>query len=162
MNEDVKYEELSETGVLTAFHTGLRRSKEHLLAALHEAHPGGSHVELSYNFHVGVALLMAIFDGIALHSEKRVFATLLKVQERSLNRDINGATMATLHHDIVTGFKPWKVRVEKTDDTWDVHLTSGSGPLMRDLVFPLFNDACEALTILYGLAGLEWDPIHAL
>ena len=147
--------------VLAAFHMGLRSSREHLQAALHQAYPNGSHAELSYNFYVGTALLMAIFDGMA-YSQEHVFEKLVTIQKRSLDRDINGVTMATLRQDIVSGFKPWCVRAEETDNC-DVHLTSGSGPLLRGLVFPLFNDAVEALGVLYGLAGMgDMDPIHAL
>jgi len=145
--------------VYTAFNTGLRRTREHLLNAQLEAQPGGSHVEMSYNFHAGTAMLMAIFDGIAEHSRDQVFENLVTIQKRSLGRESNGMTMATLRQDIVTGFKPWQVRAENCD----VSLVSGQGPLLRGLVFPLFNDAVEALAVLYGLVGLEdKEPIHAL
>lgn len=146
--------------VYTAFNTGLRRTREHLLNALFEAQrPDGSHVEMSYNFHAGTAMLMAIFDGIAEHSRDQVFEKLVTIQKRSLGRESNGVTMATLRQDIVTGFKPWQVRAENCD----VSLVSGQGPLLRGLVFPLFNDAVEALAVLYGLVGLEdKDPIQAL
>jgi len=161
-------EDLSDAEMLAAFRTGLHRTREHLLNALLEAHPGGSHGEMCYNLHAGGALLMGIFDGIALRAEKCPFdhriGALLAVQERSLNRCIPGATMDSIRRDIVSGFEPWNVHAEEgDDDTWDMCLTTGSAPLLRGLMFPLFNDAVEALAALYVLVGLEdVAPIHAL
>lgn len=88
----------------------LHRSKEHLMVALHEAYPGGSHGEMWCNLIKGCALLTAGLDSVP-------------------------GPVNDLRH-----LAPWQVRaMETTDGAWDVQLTSGSGPLLRDLVFPLLN-----------------------
>lgn len=149
---------MSDVEVLTAYHTGLRRTREHLCNALLEAQPGGSHEKMYYDLHAGGALLMAIFDGIFLRVINPSIPAVLAIQQQSLKCD-----MPMFRFDIATGFKPWKFRAEETDGVWDVHETSGSGPVLRGLVFPLFNNTVEALKILCGLAGLEdKDPIRTL
>lgn len=182
MKEDIEYEDVSDAEVVSGFHMGLCHTREHLLLALRHAYPGGSHGEMCYNLHAGVTFLMAIFDGIAMFVETRVaqpparhlmlweneemtfldprFAALRAIQVRTNDRIILHG--CAIRREIATIFAPWQVCAEEMDDVWDVHLSSGSRPLMRDLVFPLFNDALEALTVLYGLLGLEGDTIHAL
>jgi len=149
---------MSDVEVLTAFHAGLRRTREHLWKALLEAQQGGSHGEMYYNLHAGGALLMAIFDGITTRAINSNVQDVVAILDRSLKCDL-----PMIRYDIATGFKPWKFHAEETDGVWDVHETLGSGPVLRGLVFPLFNYAVEALKILYGLVGLEdKEPIRTL
>ena len=62
---------LHNMGVIKSFHTGLVRTRGHLLNIKKEA-CCGSHEEVCYHFHMGASLLMAVFDGMAVYVEKKV------------------------------------------------------------------------------------------
>jgi hypothetical protein len=169
---------LNNPGVMTSFHTGLSRTREHLLNALREAQPGGNHEMLCYQFQVGTTLLVALLDGMAVYVEKKVatpplngrvywtgavtfldprFAELRAIQQRTTEYIIKGGISVNSIRNLVKHYLPWLPLSDATGGSWDIRFpidsTHKSGPLLSGLLFPLFNDARDAYAALGRLIG---------
>ena len=181
---------LNDEGLMRSFHTALDRTRAHLLSALRAAQPGGDHEDMCYNLHVGTSLMMAFFDGLAVYVEKKVacppaagpvywdrpttfidprFAELLAIKERTAERVLKGGISARSLRNFVKHYLPW-VRlsgVARGGGEHDVLFPLGragdaSGPVIRGLLFPLFNDARDACVAFGKVVGAAALPVHPL
>ena len=68
---------LNDPGVMASFRAALGRVRRHMVDARAAAQPGapGGHEDVCYHFHASTALLMAVFDGLAVYVEKKVAPT---------------------------------------------------------------------------------------
>jgi hypothetical protein len=179
---------LNDAGVMSSFHTALESTRQHLVKALQHAQPDGLHEALLLNFHIGTMLLMTFFDGLAVYVEKKVahpassvehiywashttfldpqFAVLRSIQQRTNDYIIKGGISANTLRNFAKHYLPW---VPLTDSThsgagvWDIRFPinakTKSGPLLHGLLFPLFDDACEAYR---ALGALMHQPVREI
>lgn len=171
---------LNNPGVMRSFHTGLRHSRTHLMDALHQAQPGGDHETMCYHFQVGTSLLMSLLDGMAVFVEKKIavpptpgavywsaqatfldprFTELRTVQQQSNDRIIKGGITANTLRNLAKHYVPWvPLAALGSGSTWDIRFpidaVTKSGPVLHDLLFPLYNDACAAHDALGRLLGV--------
>ena len=173
---------LNNAGVMASFRAGLCSTREHMVSALAEVLPGGDHETLCYHFQVSCSLLMSILDGIAVFVAKKVavppmagivywkdartfvdprFAELQGVQQATVDRVIKGGISADALRNFAKHYMPWIVLASMgTGDTsWDVRFPIDgnlkSGPVIKGLRCPLFNDACNAYYALGQLLGVD-------
>ncbi|KAG2440394.1 hypothetical protein HYH02_010283 [Chlamydomonas schloesseri] len=149
------------------------------------------HEELCYEFQVGTALLMSLLDGLAVYVEKKVaspplagkvywestttfsdprFAQLRTIQQRTREYIIKGGITVKSLRNFSKHYLPWLPLASMgSDGAWDIRFPvderTRSGPVLRGILFPLFNDAreaCVALGALIGqdVSGIEW--VHGL
>lgn len=131
---------LNDMGVIKSFHTGLVRTRGHLLNIKKEA-CGGSHEEMCYHFHVGASLLMAVFDGMAVYVEKKLssepssgvvywqgektfidprFQTLRVIKQRTCDYIIKGGITASSLRNFSKHYLPWLPLSDATSGgVWD-------------------------------------------
>eukprot|EP00798_Chlamydomonas_sp_ICE-L_P001058 gene1058-3919_t len=177
---------LNDPGVMRSFHNALRHIRAHLMAALVAALPGGSQDDLCYNFHTGTALLVALFDGIAVYVEKKMqeppadgdvywdrdrtfldpkFDELRAIKERTTEYIIKGAVTANTLRNFTKQYIPWLSLSDNTghwDISFPVNATTRTGPVLRGLLFPLFNDACDACDALGRMLEQAPEAIERL
>lgn len=169
---------LNDPGVIASFYTGLSRAREHLMNAFREAQPGGNHELLCYHFQVGTGLLVALLDGMAVYVEKKVadppiqgrvywagantfldprFAELRSIQQRTTEYIIKGGITVNSLRNLAKHYLPWLPLSDATSGSWDIRFpinaTHKSGPVLKGLLFPLFNDACESYIAFGRLIG---------
>ena len=174
---------LNNPGVMASFHTGIARTREHLMAALAAAQPGGNHETLCYHFHVGASLLSSILDGIAVFVEKKVsdppmdgvvywdgprtfldprFAELRELQQTSTQRIIMGGISTNTLQNFAKHYLPWTGLSCVGRSGWDIRFpidaNTKSGPVLRGLMFPLYNDVCDAYDALGRLLKIPAPP----
>ena len=185
---------LNDLGVVRSFRMGMVHTREHLVAALRLAQPGGCHDTLCYNFQVGTALLVALLDGMAVYVEKKLavppgqqgavywarhttfidprFAELRAIQQRTNGYIIRGGITVNTLRNLAKHYLPWLplsgTSARVADEPWDVRFpldaakTTLSGPVLSGLLFPLFNDACDACAAFGRLVGQEVGVIQRL
>jgi len=178
---------LNDPGVMRSFHNALRHIRAHLMAAAAAALPGGSQDDLCYNFHTGTALLVALLDGIAVYVEKKMqeppadgdvywdrdrtfldpmFAELRAIKERTTEYIIKGGVTANTLRNFAKHYIPWLRLSDNTYGHWDisfpVNATTRTGPVLRGLLFPLFNDACDACDALGRMLNQAPEAIERL
>lgn len=177
---------LNDAGVISSFHTALRHTREHVVSAMREAQ-GDDHAAMCYHFHVGTSLLMATLDGLAVYVEKKVqdppargvvywhkafvdprFSALLAIRDRTNNYIIKGGIDVHALRNFAKHYLPW-VRLAAVDTAsaqydimFPVGATEKSGPVLRGLLVPLFNDACAAVRELGALIGQPVPHVYAL
>eukprot|EP00798_Chlamydomonas_sp_ICE-L_P031020 gene31020-7114_t len=174
---------LNDPGVMRSFFNALR----HIRAAAAAALPGDSQDDLCYNFHTGTALLVALLDGIAVYVEKKIqdppadgdvywdrdrtfldpmFAELRAIKERTTEYIIKGGVTANTLRNFAKHYIPWLRLSDNTYGHWDisfpVNATTRTGPVLRGLLFPLFNDACDACDALGRMLNQAPEAIERL
>lgn len=176
---------LNDSGVIGSFDLALRRIREHAVVALREAE-GGDHAALCYHFHAAASLLMATLDGLAVYVEKKVqdpptkgvvywhsafvdprFRALRAIRDRTNAYIIKGGIDARALRNIAKHYLPWVhlAAIDPTSGTYDVMFPTGqgrSGPVLRGLLVPLFNDACAAVRELGALIDQPVPCVHEL
>eukprot|EP00798_Chlamydomonas_sp_ICE-L_P009306 gene9306-16440_t len=178
---------LNDPCVIRSFHNALRHIRSHLMAAAAAALPGCSHDDLCYNFQTGTALLVALLDGIAVYVEKKMqvppasadvywdrertfldpkFAELRAIKERTNENIIKGGVTANSLRNFSKHYIPWLLLSNNTYGHWDISFpvdaTTRTGPVLRGLLFPLFNDACDACDELGRLLNQMPEAIERL
>lgn len=178
---------LNDPGVMRSFHTGLVKAREHLVKLLTEAQPGGSHEMLCYHFQVGTSLLMAILDGMAVFVEKKVaetptdgnvywertntfldprFAELKAIKDRTAEYIIKGGITVNSLRNLAKHYLPWVPLSDCSGGTWDIRFpltqTDKSGPVIKGLLLPVFNDAVAAYAALGKLINQDVIRVHTL
>jgi len=179
---------INDPGVMISFHNALIHIRAHLMAASAAALPGCSHDDLCYNFQTGTALLVSLLDGIAVYVEKKMqvlpdaadvywaqdrtfldprFAELRVIKERTTEYIIKGGVTANTLRNFAKHYIPWLILSIKTSGHWDISFpvdatTRTTGPVLRGLLFPLFNDACDACDELGRLLNQIPEDIDRL
>jgi hypothetical protein len=177
---------LNEPGVLKSFSYGLDKAREHLIAAKRLVESGGKHEDLCYEFHVGTSLIMSLLDGIAVYVEKKVatppvagvvywasastfsdprFAALKVIQQRTCEYIIKGGITVNSLRNFCKHYLPWLPLASCGNDgmmdiRFPVDASTRSGPVLRGILFPLFNDARAACMALGGLIGQDVTVIQ--
>ena len=148
------------------------------------------HEDMCYNFHVGTSMLMAFFDGLAVYVEKKVahtsadgsvywdghttfidsrFAELYQIKQRTTERVLKGGISAKSLRNFVKHYLPW-VRLSgmpRGGNEYDIlfpldQAGNTSGPVLRGLLFPLFNDARDAYIAFGKIIDTTALPVHPL
>jgi len=172
---------LNAEGVVESFSAALARARRHLVDAVRCAAPGGTHGDLCYHLHVGASLLFALLDGLAVFVEKKLaqpptggriywagaatfldprFGRLRAIQERTASYALRGGITADTLRNFAKHYLPWiHLTSMGRDGSWDARFPIGddgsaSGPLLHGLLFPIFDDACEACRELAHLCGV--------
>jgi len=181
---------LNDDGVMRSFFTALDRTRLHLLNALKAAQQCGSHDDMCYNFHVGTSLLMAFFDGLAVYVEKKVaqpatygivywdgsttfmdsrFSELMEIKIRTTERVLKGGITAKSLRNLVKHYLPWVhlSKMPNMSNEYDILFPldqqgNNSGPVIRGMLFPLFNDARDAYIAFGKIIGKSALSIHPL
>ena len=179
---------LNDQGVSDSFKAALLHVRRHFVEALKYASPGGSHEQLCYNFHIGTSLLMSTLDGVAVYVEIKVksppsvgriywdrestfidprFFKLRQIREKTSQLIIKGPLDVSAIRNFAKHYLPW-VNIASMDShgNWDIRFplssTQKTGPVLRGLLFPLFDLACAAYYEMSNLLGQEWSPIDSL
>lgn len=175
---------VADAGVVVAsFHTALRHTRGHVVAAMR------GDDDVWYHFHVGALLLLATLDGLAVYVEKKVqdppargtvhwhtafvdprFSALRAIRDRTSGYIIKGGIDVHALRNLARHYLPWAgvdTRCDTRCDTRsDIMFLAGaeqkSGPVLRGLLVPLFNDACAAVQELGALIGQPAPHVHAL
>ncbi len=180
---------LNPEGVAKSYHNGLLRAREHIVSLIAEAQPGGSHEKVCYHLQVGTSILMSLFDGLAVYVEKKLsdppaegivhwkgartfvdprFADLRMIQQRTEGYIIKGGVTADTLRNFAMHYLPWMPLTDNSSGSWDIAFPMGSstdtktGPVIKDLLRPLFNDFCQAYAVLCSLLKVQGAPIHGL
>ena len=177
---------LNDPGVLASFIYGLAKAREHLIRAKRLVESGGRHEDLCYEFQAGTALLMSLLDGLAVYVEKKVattpvtgrvywasastfsdprFVTLKVIQQRTCEYIIKGGITVNSLRNFCKHYLPWLPLASSGADgpqdiRFPVDASTRSGPVLRGILFPLFNDAREACMALGGLIGQDVTAIQ--
>lgn len=182
---------LNDPGVMKSFHLALCRIREHVVAALREAE-GSNHALLCDHFHTATSLLTATLDGLAVYVEKKVqeppapgvvywhaaftdprFSALRTIRDRTNNYIIKGGIDTRALRNFAKHYLPWVhlAAVDPASGQWDIMFPTGmtsagqqdkSGPVLRGLLVPLFNDACAAVREFGVLINQPMPPVHGL
>jgi hypothetical protein len=178
---------LNDQGVSDSFRAALLHVRRHFVDALKDASPGGSHDQLRYNFHIGTSLLMSTLDGLAVYVEMKVksppsveriywdsestfidprFFKLRQIREKTSQLIIPGSLDVSAIRSVAKHYLPWVNIASMENGNWDIRFplssTQKTGPVLRGLLFPLFDLACAAYYELAKLLGQEWSPIDSL
>ena len=171
---------LNKEGIIKAFHHCLTKTRTHILNTKMHASCGGCYEDMCYNFHVGTMLLMSFFDGRAVYVEKTIaqppsqrnivywhdestfldpkFSTLKTIRDNTNNYIIRGGIDTHALRNFSKHYIPClSISTSLGDGPQDIHFHINkervTGPILKGLVFPLFNDAVHAYRELCRLMG---------
>jgi hypothetical protein len=178
---------LNDPGVMASSYTGLDKIRDHLVSLLRETQPGGLHDQMCYHFQVATSLLMALFDGLAVYVEKKLatspapgivywagtdtfldprFAELKAIREQTADYIIKGGITAKSLRNLAKHYLPRLPLADCTGAAWDlrfpINSSTKSGPVMKGLLFPLFNDARKACNVLAKHLGQDVREVQPL
>ena len=181
---------LTDPGVMESFRKGLVHARFHLVEALTLAQPGGIHEDLCYHFQVASCLLTAWLDGIAVYVEKKVavtpaqgavywaanrtfidpqFAELRAIQQTTNDHIIKGGITINTLRNLAKHYMPWSPLSSAgtgNDGGWDIRFpidsVTKSGPVLRGLMFHVFNDAVDAYEAFGRLMGMQVTQVLKL
>ena len=183
---------LNDPGVVASFDVALRRVREHIVAAMREAegtehallcyhfHVGTSLLMATLD---GLAVYVEkkVQDPPAkgvvywhrAFSDPR-FSTLREIRDRTNDYIIKGGIDARALRNFAKHYLPWVplAAIDRASGKYDIQFPTGgadgtghaerSGPVLRGLLVPLFNDACAGVQELGALIGQDVPLIHAL
>jgi hypothetical protein len=100
------------------------------------------------------------------------FAELRTIQQRTNGYIIRGGITVNTLRNLAKHYLPWLplsgTSARVADEPWDVRFpldaakTTLSGPVLSGLLFPLFNDACDACDAFGRLVGEDVGVIQRL
>lgn len=182
---------MNTPGVADSFHSALQHTRRHIVEAVRNARTLDHH-NLCYNFQAGTSLLMATLDGMAVYVEKCIaspansgrvywaderavfvdprFQALKEIRDRTNGYIIKGGVDANALRNFSKHYLPWldvifKDPVTNEDDILfyiDRTKDMRTGPILRGLLFPLFDDACKAYYEIAALLDQPAKNIHPL
>jgi hypothetical protein len=173
---------LNNEGIAKSYHDGAQRVRLHIVSLIRAAQLG-PHEDVCYHFQVGTSLLMSLFDGLAVFVEKKLaappiqgivywkgaitfidprFEKLRIIQQRTNDYIIKGGITTNALRNFVKHYGPWLPLTNNSTGSWDIafyidHDTK-TGPIIKGLLRPLFNDFCEAYVELCALLSVQ--PMH--
>ena len=150
------------------------------------------HTQLCYHFQLGTSLLVATLDGLAVYVETKVadrvkpadcdevtwadqnvfgadnLKALWDIKERTYTYSIGGNVKVSSLRNLSKHFLPLLLTPStNAKGHWDITLPVNavghpSGPLLSGLLFPLFNDACDAVREVHTLLKTKASMIPPL
>jgi hypothetical protein len=174
--------------VTMSFYVSLVRIRHQIIFLMREMLPSGNYDEMCFSFQTSLGLLMACFDAMALFTEKKLapspcpdivewdnprvfidpkFKNLKDIRDRTSEYILKGGITMNILRNMSKYYFPWIPHAESIDDNlWDIRFTidlyTKSGPVVRELLVPLYNDACEAYLEVCKLMDITPNEIDLL
>ena len=183
---------LNDSGVIGSFDLALRRIREHAVAALREAEGGDHaalcyHFHAAASLLMATLDGLAVYvekkvqdpptKGIVYWHSAFVdprFRALRAIRDRTNAYIIKGGIDARALRNFAKHYLPWVhlAAIDPTSGKYDIMFPTGgatpaglperSGPVLRGLLVPLFNDACAAVRELGALIDQPVPCVHEL
>ena len=174
--------------ITNSFYVSLTRIRHQVIFLLREMLPCGNYDEMCFSFQTSISLLMACFDAMAIFIEKKIasspcpdvvfwdnpktfidprFKKLKEIRDRTTEYMLKGGLTFYTLRSMSRYYFPWVPHAEMIDDNvWDIRFTidlyTKSGPVVRDLIIPLFNDACDAYQEICKIVDITAKDIECL
>ena len=174
--------------VTTSFYVSLVRIRHQIIFLLREMLPCGNYEEMCFSFQTSISLLMSCFDAMALFIEKKIssspcpdivewdnprvfidpkFKSLKEIRDRTSEYILKGGITMNILRNMSRYYFPWIPNSELVEDNlWDIRFTidlhTKSGPVVRDLLVPLYNDACEAYLEICRVLDISPNEIDTI
>lgn len=183
---------LNDPGVIASFDQALRRVREHVVAAMREAGGDSHtqlcyHFHVGTSLLMATLDGLAVYvekkvqdppaGGVVYWRTAFVdprFHALRAIRDRTNRLVIQGGIDANALRNFAKHYLPWLhlAALDPESRMYDIMFPTGSvdeagqpersGPVLRGLLAPLFNDACEAVRELGALIHQPVPHIHAL